>query len=70
MAGMAFSSLRVGEQYKLVNYDEIYEFTVAKKITDVNFVLKDIHTLEEYELEDLVRYGKGKDFDLHELHLG
>lgn len=67
MAGMAFTSLRVGEQYKLINYSDEYEFTVKEKLTESNFILKDNHTLEEYELQDLVRYGKSKNFDLYEL---
>lgn len=68
MAGMSFESLRVGEQYKLINFSEIFEFTVKKKLSEKNFILKDIHTLEEYELQDLIKYGKGKDYDLYELN--
>jgi hypothetical protein len=67
MAGMSFESLRVGEQYKLINFSETFEFTVKKKLSEENFILKDIHTLEEYELQDLIKYGKGKDYDLYEL---
>ncbi|MGK7391339.1 MAG: hypothetical protein ACNS60_13370 [Candidatus Cyclobacteriaceae bacterium M2_1C_046] len=62
---MAFSSLRVGEQYRLKNYGETYEFTVKEKLDENNFILKDIYTLEEYELNDLVKYGKGKDYELY-----
>ena len=29
--------------------------------------LKDIHTLEFYDLHDLVRYGKGEDFEVIEI---
>lgn len=67
MTAMAFSSLRVGEKYKLINYSDTYEFKVKEKLSENNFVLKDIHTLEEYELEDLVRYGKSDNFYLYEL---
>ena len=67
MAGMAFDALRVGEQYKLVNFGETFEFTVHKKLAERNFILKDLHTLEEYELQDLVKYGQGKDYQLYEL---
>ena len=66
---MSFESLRVGEQYKLINFSEIYEFTVKKKLSEKNFILKDIHTLEEYELQDLIKFGKGKDYDLYELNI-
>lgn len=69
MAGMSFESLRVGEQYKLINFSETFEFTVKKKLSEKNFILKDIHTLEEYELQDLIKYGKGNDYDLYELDI-
>ena len=59
--------MRVGWKYRLRNYDETYEFETLRKIDTENFLLKDIHTLEQYELNDLVRFGKGKDFEIREL---
>ena len=50
----------------LKNFGDIYEFEVIDVGANGDFRLKDIHTLEYYQLNDLVRYGKGNDFDLDE----
>ena len=65
---MSFDALRVGHMYRLRNYDDIREFKVVRKLHDKNFVVQDTATLEKFELEDLVRYGKGKDYDLDEIN--
>lgn len=67
MQGLSINAMRVGWKYRLRNYDETYEFETLRKIDTENFLLKDIHTLEQYELNDLVRFGKGKDFEIREL---
>lgn len=64
---MSFDSLRVGKTYYLKNYGERFEFLVEERKDERNFVVKDIHTLEHYELKDLVKYGTGRDFELYEL---
>jgi len=64
---MSFDNIRVGRRYRLVNYGEVNEF-IVEKVKGINdFMLKDITSLERYPLSDLVKYGKGKDFDLYEL---
>jgi hypothetical protein len=65
---MSFDALRVGHTYRLRNYDDIREFKVVRKLNDKNFVVQDTGTMENFELEDLVRYGKGKDYDLDEIN--
>lgn len=65
---MSFNALRVGHTYRLRNYDDVREFTVVRRLNDKNFVVQDKGTLEKFELEDLVRYGRGKDFDLDEIN--
>lgn len=65
---MSFNALRVGHTYRLRNYDDEREFKVLRRITDQNFLVQDIGTMEKYELEDLVRYGKGDDYDLDEIN--
>lgn len=65
---MSFDTLRVGHTYRLRNYDDIKEFKVVRRLTDRNFLVQDTGTMEKYELEDLVRYGKGKDYDLDEIN--
>lgn len=65
---IAFDALRVGHTYRFVNYGERREFAVVKRLSDKNYLLKDKISMEEYELEELVRYGKGKDYDLDEIN--
>lgn len=65
---MSFDTLRVGHTYRLRNYDEVREFKVMRRLADRNFLVQDKVTMEKYELEELVRYGKGKDYDLDEIN--
>lgn len=63
----SFNNLRVGKQFRMVNFGERSDFEILEIFADGNCLLKDIHTLEQYELHDLIRYGKGEDFDVSEL---
>lgn len=63
----SFNNLRVGKRFRLINYGETSEFEILEIFSNGNCQLKDIHTLENYELHDLVRYGMGEDFDVSEL---
>lgn len=63
----SFNNLRVGKRFRLTNFGERSEFEILEILGDGNCILKDIHTLEQYELMDLVRYGQGEDFDVSEL---
>lgn len=65
--GIAFNNLRIGKKYRLVNHREVFEFEIMEVFAGEEFRLKDIHTLEEYFMSDLVRYGRGKDFSIREL---
>ena len=65
---MSFNALRVGHRYRLRNYDDVREFTVVGRLHDQNYMVQDLMTMERYELQELVRYGKGKDFDLDEIN--
>lgn len=67
MAGLAFGALRVGKKYRLVNYDERYEFEIERILTNGDFKVKDLHTLERYLLKDTIKFGRGKDFEIREL---
>lgn len=67
MAGLAFSSLRVGHRYWLRNFGDKYEFQITEYLGSDDFNLKDLNTLEYYQLSELIKYGKGKDFELREL---
>jgi hypothetical protein len=63
---MSFDSLRVGKKYILKNLGERNEFQVQERKNNDDFIVKDIYSLEIYNLKDLIKYGKGKDYDLYE----
>jgi len=67
MAGLSFNALRVGKKYKLINFGDTYEFEVERILVNDDFKVKDLHTLERFLLKDVVKFGKGKDFELREL---
>ncbi|HEY3429952.1 MAG TPA: hypothetical protein VGK39_04685 [Cyclobacteriaceae bacterium] len=68
MKGLSFDVLRVGKKYKLVNYGETHEFEVESILVNHDFKVKDLFTLERYLLKDLIKYGKGKDFEISEMY--
>jgi hypothetical protein len=67
MAGLSFNALRIGKKYKLINFGDTYEFEVERILINDDFKVKDLHTLERFLLKDVVKFGKGKDFELREL---
>lgn len=66
----SFNNIRVGKSFRLQNYGEISEFTVEEILSDGNCRLKDIHTLEQYHLYQLIEYGQGEDFEIQEIAKG
>lgn len=67
---MALDTLRVGHRYRMKNYGEVREFEILRRISDTNYEVRDGLTRETFEIEDLVRYGRGKDYDLDEIDEG
>jgi hypothetical protein len=67
MAGLSFDVLRNGKKYRLVNHGERFDFIIEYILPDGNFRVKDLHTLERYLLLDLIKFGRGKDFEIREL---
>ena len=67
MAGLSFDVLRIGKKYRLVNYGERYEFEIEKILSNGDFIVKDLHTLERYHLKETIKFGKGKDFEIRDL---
>lgn len=63
----SFNNLRVGKKFRLVNFGESFDFEVLEIMSDGDCQLKDVYTLENYTLYDLIRYGKGADFDVNDL---
>ncbi len=68
MAGLSFDVLRVGKKYRLVNFGETHEFEVESMLVNHDFKVKDLFTLERYLLKDLIKFGRGKDFEIRELN--
>ncbi|ABG59068.1 hypothetical protein [Cytophaga hutchinsonii] len=64
---ISVDTIRIGKKYYIVNYGERHEFIVLKRISEDNFLIKDLLTLEKYELQEFMAYGKGDDFELFEL---
>jgi hypothetical protein len=64
---VALDNLRVGRVYRLINYGEEREIEILSRLSGKNFKVKDLATLEIYELEELLRWGIGADYDLDEL---
>ena len=62
--------LRVGHRYILINYGEATEFELLRIENENDYVIRDLNSLEVYNLKVLTEYGKGKDYDLCELEEG
>ena len=67
MEGLSFDVLRTGKKYRLINFGEQHDFVIENILSNGDFKVKDLHTLERYYLKELIEYGKGKDFYLEEL---
>lgn len=67
MGGVHPNAMRVGKRYFLVNYGEKVEFEVMKRLSEDNFILKDLTTLEHYQLDEFTQFGKGMDFEIREI---
>jgi len=64
---LSFDVLRNGKKYRMVNFGERHDFVIENILSNGDFKVKDLHTLERYNLKELIAYGKGKDFMLEEL---
>jgi len=63
----SFNILRVGKRFRMMNLGDEYDFIVMKVTTKGEYYVKDLYSLEEYILDDVLKYGVGKDFSLIEL---
>ena len=68
MAGLSFDVLRNGKKYRLINHGERHDFEIEYILANGDFKVKDLHTLERYLLKDLMKFGRGKDFELEEIN--
>lgn len=67
MAGLSFGALRIGKKYTLTNFGERFEFEIEQPLSHHDFKVKDLHTLERYTIKELIKFGKGKDFEIREI---
>jgi hypothetical protein len=67
MAGLSFDVLRNGKRYRLINHGDQYDFVIEYILPNGDFKVKDLHTLERYQLKEVIKFGKGKDFEIREL---
>ncbi len=65
---IALDNLRVGRKYVLINQGEVRKLEIVARLSGVNFKVKDLDTLEFYTMEELLQWGKGKDYELDELY--
>jgi hypothetical protein len=65
---ISLDNLRVGRKYLLINQGEIRKLEIISRLKGVNFRVKDLDTLEYYTIEELLQWGRGKDYDLDELY--
>ncbi|TDQ19233.1 hypothetical protein DFQ04_1052 [Algoriphagus boseongensis] len=64
---IGLDNLRVGRKYRLINMGEVRKIEIMSRLSDTNFKIKDLDTLEWYTIEELLRWGRGKDYDLDEI---
>ncbi|MFC2125960.1 hypothetical protein ACFLU5_14240 [Bacteroidota bacterium] len=63
---LAINSLRVGHKYYVRNYDEVKKFELVQITPEEKYIAKDIETLEIFDMDEITRYGIGKDYELIE----
>ena len=56
-----FGNIRIGKKYYLRNFGEEFHFKVEARKGESDYLLKDLNTLENFMLSDVLKYGKGKD---------
>lgn len=63
---IALDNLRVGRIYVLTNMGEKRRIEILARLSGNDFRVKDLDTTEIYTIEELLRWGRGKDYDLDE----
>ena len=64
---ISINTMRVGRKYKLTNYNDVFIFETLEMISDDDFLIKLLDTLEKCKMSELYEYGKGKDFYIEEV---
>lgn len=63
---IALDNLRVGRIYILTNMGEKRRIEILARLSGSDFRVKDLDTTEVYTIEELLRWGRGKDYELDE----
>jgi len=63
---LSIDNLRKGYVYQITNHGEKHEFEVLE-FTEDDYLVKNITTLEKFNLKELTQYGLGKDYELIDL---
>ena len=64
---LALSNLRKNHNYTLTNHGLTSNFVVLDVLSSDNYLVKNLDTLDIFELNDLVQFGISKDYNLEEL---
>jgi hypothetical protein len=64
---MSVDNMRVGKNYRIINYGDTTGFTVLATDGHNDFKIKDLLSLEVFRFGDLIQYGIGPDFELFEI---
>ena len=63
----SFNTIRVGQRYRLTNFGDIYTFEVLEMLSNENYIIRSLDTLETFQLNDIVKFGRGQDFNFEEV---
>jgi len=64
---LALSNLRKNHNYSLTNDGVTTNFVVLEMLTLENYQVKNLDTLDIFELYELTQFGLSKDYNLEEL---
>ncbi|EKB50728.1 hypothetical protein [Cecembia lonarensis] len=64
---IALDNLRVGRFYEFTNQGEKRRLEIIARLSSDNYKVRDVDTTETYTIEELLRWGKGKDYELDEI---
>jgi hypothetical protein len=64
---ISIDTLRVGQKYTLTNFGERTDFELIRIDNEDDYIIRDLYSLEVFNLKVLIDYGKGKDYDLQEM---
>jgi hypothetical protein len=64
---LSIGNLRKHHKYQLTNYGEKTEFMVLEVISDDNYLIQSLDSLDKNELKNLITYGLSSNYQLYEI---